>query len=100
MPIRLNDALKKDAEKKAAAEAEATKKVPVKATETKPGPTQIRKSVAVVANIPEEDDETRSKHVQLLMYPSLHEKAVTAAKNKRMSLNKYIETLIRSDLEL
>ena len=99
MPIRLNDALKNDAAKKAAAE-EAVKKTPATPTEAKKKPAPVRKPVAVAVNIPDDEDEIRSRHVQLLMYPSLHEKAVTAAKNKRMSLNKYIETLIRSDLEL
>lgn len=50
-----------------------------------------------------EDDDmqplpTRSKHVQLLMYPELHAAAVRAARKKRKSLNRYIEELILNDL--
>lgn len=41
---------------------------------------------------------TRSKHVQLLMYPQLHEKALSEAKKQRKSFNKYIEDLLIKEL--
>ena len=41
---------------------------------------------------------TRSKHVQLLMYPQLHEKALAEAKKQRKSFNKYIEDLLAKEL--
>ncbi len=41
---------------------------------------------------------TRSKHVQLLMYPRLHKKALAEAKKQRKSLNKYIEDLLAKEL--
>lgn len=40
----------------------------------------------------------RSKHVQLLMYPQLHAKALAEAKRQRKSLNRYIEDLLAKEL--